>query len=307
MKTLVEIRDEYLKKLTDNTFGTNEQIPSGFSELDKLTGGYCKGELIVLGARPAMGKTAFAVTQSIQLLQHGIPVLYYSMNLTELQLLYRFLAQIGNKTMNQYPEFISNHKIFKDVTEKQLEKLKSFQLQIDNNYSKGLKSFEKAVEEFKAKYKNRGFIILDYLQLLYDRSYNRENEISNTMLKLKAIAKETGFPILILSQLNRAVETRGGDRQPQLCDLRDSGSIEQEADKILFLHRPEYYGFSSDEDGKSTNGLAKIIIAKNNMGNTENILLHFEHKTATFSEAIKLNNKNFRDMRSDEFEDDPPF
>jgi replicative DNA helicase len=309
MKKLIEIRDEYLAKLISSEFGSNERISSGIPALDKMSAGFFKGELIVLGGRPAMGKTAFSVTQAIALLEQDIPVLYYSLELSELKMLYRFIKQMGDHRLfaHPYTEFISDQKVFEMESEKHIEKLKAYPLYIVSNTSGKIQDFEKAVEEFRLIHPKRGFIIFDYLQLLHDRAYNRENEIASAIRKLKLIANETGYPIFVLSQLSRAVETRGGDKRPQLSDLRESGAIEQDADKILFLHRPEYYGFNQDCDGNSTAGLAEFIVAKNRTGSVGSFNLHFTDRTGSFSDPDVINKTNFRDMRKDEFDKESPF
>ena len=142
-------------------------------------------------------------------------------------------------------------------------------------------------------------ILIDYLQLMSGtmdgKSGNREQEISTISRSLKSLAKELDMPVIALSQLSRAVETRGGDKRPMLSDLRESGAIEQDADMVLFLYRPEYYGFVDDEDGNSTRGQAEVIIAKHRNGPTGNVKLKFIDKFAKFDNIDSFSDVDFGD------------
>jgi replicative DNA helicase len=159
-----------------------------------------------------------------------------------------------------------------------------------------------SIFEFRAKCRRLkaqhdiGIIIIDYLQLMTgptDSKGSREQEVSTISRSLKAIAKELNVPIIALSQLNRSVETRGGNKRPQLSDLRESGAIEQDADVVIFIHRPEYYGFLEDEEGNSLLGLAEIIVAKHRNGAVGDIKLRFQKEMARFSDFDEVDYMSF--------------
>ena len=224
-------------------------LPSGFTGIDKITLGWQASDLVIIAARPAMGKTAFVLTMARNMaVDHRIPVAFFSLEMSSKQLVKRLLVSEtglssekirGGKKLLDY-ELVQLHERIKDLT--------TAPLFIDDTPSI-------SVYELRSKarrlVRNAGvkLIIIDYLQLMTgppELRGMREQEVSNISRSLKAIAKELDIPVIALSQLSRAVETRGGNKRPQLSDLRESGAIEQDADIVMFIHRPEYYGTESE-------------------------------------------------------------
>ncbi len=269
--------------------GNISGIPSGFTALDKITSGWQKSDLIIIAARPAMGKTAFVLSMAKNIaVNYRIPVAMFSLEMSNVQLVNRLIMNVceieGDK--------IKNGKLTKDEwrqLEHKVTELMGAPIYVDDTPS--LSVFElrskarKLVREHKVE-----LIIIDYLQLMNASGMNfgsREQEVSIISRNLKALAKELDIPIIALSQLNRNLEQRGGTgmegKKPQLSDLRESGAIEQDADMVCFIHRPEYYKIYSDEkEGKDLRGLGQIIVAKHRNGATDDVWLKFRHKFAKF-------------------------
>ncbi len=252
-------------------------VPSGFSELDRVTSGWQKSDLIILAARPGMGKTAFVLSALRNAaIDHEVPAAIFSLEMSSIQLVNRLIAAEAELPS----EKIRNGKI-EDYEEEQLwektKKLANAPIFIDD--TPGLSILELRAKSRKLKQQHDiGLIIVDYMQLmtadLSKKGGNREQEIASISRSLKTIAKELEIPVIALSQLSRAVETRGGDKRPQLSDLRESGSIEQDADLVTFIYRPEYYNINADEEG-DLEGLAELIIAKHRNGSTADVKLRF--------------------------------
>lgn len=241
-------------------------IPCGISTIDEMLRGFDPGELIVIAARPGMGKTALLLSMALNMAKDGRKVDVYSMEMTAKQLGYRIASQ-GSE--------LSYWKLQGGVDPYALERVASavsaaakLPLFIDDTPALTITELRSKLMMAKMI---RGIDIafVDYLQLMQGKGQNRESEISAISRGLKAIAKELSIPIVALSQLNRSVETRGGRKKPVLADLRESGAIEQDADKVLMLYRAEYYGFTEDVDGTAiTEEDADIIIEKNRTGKT---------------------------------------
>jgi replicative DNA helicase len=261
-------------------------VPSGFSELDRLTSGWQKSDLVIIAARPSMGKTAFVLSMAKKMaVDHKTVVAFFSLEMANLQLVNRLIVsesgiaseKIRNGRLDPH-EWTQLVVKIKDLTEAKIF--------IDDTPALSIFEFRAKCRRLKAQY-DVGIIVIDYLQLMtgpVETKGNREQEVSMISRSLKAIAKELNVPIIALSQLNRSVETRGGNKRPQLSDLRESGAIEQDADVVIFIHRPEYYGFLEDEDGNSLAGLAEIILSKHRNGATGDIKLRFEKEMARFSD-----------------------
>jgi len=261
-------------------------VPTGFRALDKVTGGFQPSDMVVIAARPGMGKTAFVLSLARNAavdFKKGVAV--FSLEMSSLQLVNRLIA---SETQ------ISAEKLKKGTLEPyEWEQLNARIGKLTNapiyiNDTPGLTVFELRAQcrRLKAE-KDIQMVIIDYLQLMSGSSEtkgNREQEISTISRAIKGIAKELSIPILALSQLSRAVETRGGDKRPQLSDLRESGAIEQDADMVMFIYRPEYYNILQDADGNSTQGLGELIIAKHRNGSTEDVKIKFENHLAKFVE-----------------------
>ncbi len=259
-------------------------VPSGFRDLDRLTGGFQPSDMVVIAARPGMGKTAFVLSLARNAavdFKRGVAV--FSLEMSSLQLVNRLIA-----SETQIPA----EKLKKGTLEPyEWEQLNSRIGKLTNapiyiNDTPGLSVFELRAQcrRLKAE-KDIQLVIIDYLQLMSgsgDSKGNREQEISTISRAIKGIAKELSVPVLALSQLSRAVETRGGDKRPQLSDLRESGAIEQDADMVMFIYRPEYYGILQDEEGNSTQGLGELIIAKHRNGATDDVKVKFENHLAKF-------------------------
>lgn len=255
-------------------------VPSGFSRVDRMTAGWQFGDLVIIAARPGMGKTAFVVCSGENA---GVPVAIFSLEMTALQLTERRISgayEIDNFNLRRGR---LTEKSWQDLT-KDSKKISSKPLYIDDTPALSIADLRIRAIRMKAQY-GIGLIIVDYLQLMRGTGQNREQEISSISRGLKALAKDLRLPIIALSQLSRAVETRGGDKRPQLSDLRESGAIEQDADVVMFLYRPEYYGITVDENGFPTAGKAEVIISKNRSGSTEAVWVDFEAKYTRFLEA----------------------
>lgn len=261
-------------------------LQTGFDSLDKITSGWQNSDLIIIAARPAMGKTAFVLSMAKNMaVQFNFPVALFSLEMSNVQLVNRLIVNTceiaGEKIKNgQLAPYEWEQLDFK------IKELYDAPLYIDDTPS--LSVFElrtkarRLVREHGIK-----IIIIDYLQLMNASGMNfgsREQEVSTISRSLKGLAKELNIPIIALSQLNRGVESRTGSegKRPQLSDLRESGAIEQDADMVCFIHRPEYYKIFEDERGNSLIGLAEIIIAKHRNGATGDVQLRFKSEFARF-------------------------
>jgi replicative DNA helicase len=257
-------------------------VPTGFYELDEMLGGFQKSDLIIVAARPSMGKTAFALTLARNAaIDHGIPIGIFSLEMSTMQLIIRMLCAEGrlNAHLVRTGKLPSEEGV---KLSKNAHKLINAPLYVDDSPSQTVLEIRAKARRLKAE-KNIGMIIIDYLQLMQGpaKAESREREISHISRSLKALAKELNIPVIALAQLNRAVETRT-DKKPQLSDLRESGSIEQDADVVIFLNRPEYYGIDKDENGESNEGVAEIIIGKQRNGPTGQVRLAFIKDYARF-------------------------
>lgn len=260
-------------------------VPSGFTKLDRLTSGWQKSELVIIAARPSMGKTAFALSMARNMaIDHGKKVAIFSLEMSAVQLVNRLIVSeteiAGDKIKNGR---LSTQEW--SLLESKIKALTEASIFIDD--TPAISVFELRAKCRRLKAQNKlDIIIVDYLQLMTGPpdSGSREQEVSSISRSLKSVAKELEVPVLSLSQLNRSVETRSGNKKPMLSDLRESGAIEQDADMVIFIHRPEKMGIQQDEEGQSTKGLAEIILAKNRNGPTDEIILRFREERALFVE-----------------------
>ena len=278
-----------MHKASENE-GNISGIPSGFTELDKITSGWQKSDLVIIAARPAMGKTAFVLSMAKNIaVDFNIPVAIFSLEMSNVQLVNRLIMNVceieGNK--------IRNGRLSKaewDKLDNTIGVLQNAPIYVDD--TPGLSVFElqskarKLVKEHKIQ-----LIIIDYLQLMNANGMSfgsREQEVSIISRNLKGLAKELDIPVIALSQLSRAVEKRDSSnsnvdgKKPLLSDLRESGAIEQDADMVCFIHRPEYYKLYDDGNGKDLRGLGQIIVAKHRNGATDEIWLRFIGKYTRF-------------------------
>src|SRR4051812_34587291 len=284
-------RIDELRTKTDDISG----VPSGFPSLDRVTFGWQKTDLIILAARPAVGKTAFALNLARNAALNAskpTPVAVFSLEMSAAQLVQRILSAESEIMM----EKISRGKLedyeYQQLHAKGIKRLEQAPIYIDDTAALNIFEFRAKARRLVHKHKV-GIIIIDYLQLMSgssDRNGNREQEISTISRKLKALSKELNVPILALSQLSRAVETRKESKMPQLSDLRESGAIEQDADMVMFIYRPEYYEQMANENGESTRGETHIRIAKHRNGSLETIKLRALLHIQRFEEWDEGNN-----------------
>lgn len=259
-------------------------IPSGFSGVDRVTAGWQKSDLIILAARPGMGKTAFVLTMASNMaVEFKKAVAVFSLEMAGVQLVMRLIASETELAADKLKKGQLEQYEWEQLNAK-LSNLTDAPLFIDDTPALSIFELRAKCRRLKAQHDIQ-LVIIDYLQLMSgggDKSGNREQEISNISRSLKGLAKELNIPIIALSQLSRAVETRGGSKKPLLSDLRESGAIEQDADMVCFIYRPEYYKILEDEQGNSTEGMAEFIIAKHRNGALEDIPLRFIDKFAKF-------------------------
>lgn len=256
-------------------------IPSGLRELDRITHGWQNSDLIILAARPGVGKTAFALQLcSFAACENQTPVLFFSMEMSKLQLGNRALSAQSEIWMDSLSNGNLDNEQMKTLYTKGVQKLVEAKIFIDDTPALTIFELRARARRWKRLClklfgEKSGLIIVDYLQLMNgtsDKRGNREQEISQISRGLKQIAKEFNDPVIALSQLSRNVENRSGEKKmPQLSDLRESGAIEQDADMVMFLYRPEYYDKESDDQGESTKGLTEIKIAKHRNGKLDTI------------------------------------
>lgn len=258
-------------------------IPSGFMRLDRLTQGWQKSDLIIIAARPGMGKTSLVVTMMLNAAIHfKKPAVLFSLEMSTRQILQRMISNLGEVAMDNWKKRGVDFHSEAEKKHFQQEVAKwggaithSESLFIDDTPSIALNELRNRAKRY-VRENGVELIVVDYLQLMKDsgdsnKNDNREQVISAISRGLKALAKELDVPVIALSQLSRAVETRGGDKRPILSDLRESGSIEQDADVVMFIYRPEYYGITMDEMGNSTLGQAEFIVAKHRNGSLDTI------------------------------------
>jgi len=263
-------------------------VESGFTELDRITSGWQNSDLIIIAARPAMGKTAFVLSLGRNAaVDFGKPIAVFSLEMSSLQLVSRLISSESELNAEKLRKGQLEDHEFEQLNAK-IGKLAEAPIFIDDTPALSIFELRAKARRLHQQHGIR-MIVVDYLQLMTaggdNRNGNREQEISSISRSLKSIAKELNIPVIALSQLSRAVETRGGDKKPQLSDLRESGAIEQDADMVLFIHRPEYYGLEADEAGNSTQGKAEIIIAKHRNGKVGSVTLKFIDRLAKFTDA----------------------
>ena len=289
IKEAITLMHEAAKR-TDGLSG----LPSGFKDLDKMTSGWQNSDLIIIAARPSMGKTAFVLSMAKNMaVNFKVPVAVFSLEMSNVQLVNRLIVNVAELS----GEKIKTGKLAEyewHQLDSMVNKLYDAPIFVDDTPS--LSVFElrtkarRLVKEHHVK-----CIIIDYLQLMNASGMSfgsREQEVSMISRSLKGLAKELNIPIIALSQLNRKVDDRTGSmrggrdasdaKRPQLSDLRESGAIEQDADIVCFIHRPEYYKILQDERGNDLTGKAEIIIAKHRNGSTGDVLLEFKKEFARF-------------------------
>ncbi|MDY7394239.1 replicative DNA helicase [Aureibaculum sp. 2210JD6-5] len=280
-------------------------IPSGFSKLDALTSGWQPSDLVILAARPGMGKTAFVMSMAKNVaIDFDTPVAIFSLEMSSVQLITRMISsETGISSGKLRKGDLQPHEWEQlNVKVKNLSKAPIF---IDDTPSLSIFDLRAKARRLASQHGVK-IIIIDYLQLMTAGNVNkgggnREQEISTISRNLKALAKELSIPVIALSQLSRAVETRGGSKRPLLSDLRESGAIEQDADIVSFIFRPEYYGHTEwdDEERSPCEGQAEFIVAKHRNGGLENIRLKFTGHLAEFSDLEESFSSEFQSKMND--------
>jgi replicative DNA helicase len=277
---------------------TGEPIETSIPSVNKALRGWKPTELVTIAARPGMGKSAYAMWEAYHAaIYEGEAVAIFSLEMSSLQVLQRLIcsdADVPLKRLKERRLSIGD----KERLMKALERASEAKLYIDDSTETTLADIRTAARTLRSKHGKLGIILVDYLQLINSGAKkghgNRTQEISETTRGLKKIALNENCTVIELSQLSRSVDQRGGDRIPMLSDLRESGSIEQDSDVVVFLYRPEYYNIKEDEDGNSTKGLGSIIVAKNRDGATSSLPVKFNTERLRFTERdIKINFDSF--------------
>jgi replicative DNA helicase len=255
-------------------------ISTGFRDLDKLTMGLQQGDLFIIAGRPSMGKTAFALSIAGQLVNDGIPSVLFSLEMSARSIMYRLISLLGKIELKKLFEAKNLSDSDFNEIENSLSLLSRSKFFIDDTSSLSPSEILSRSRKLKRENPDLGLIIIDYMQLMQadTKNDNRVSEMSEISRSLKALAKEIDVPVIALSQLNRAPETRTGKR-PVLADLKDSGAIEQDADIVTFVFRAEKY-----EQDLENKGLAIIDLAKHRNGPTGTVKLHFSDKYTKFQD-----------------------
>ncbi len=289
-------------------------VPSGFIDLDNITSGWQPSDLIIIAGRPSMGKTALVLSMIRNAaIDHDMPMALFSLEMSSLQIVNRLISAEAELDSDKIKK--GN---LKDYEWQQLlhktDRLNNAKIFIDDSPALSILELRAKSRRLKSQHGIK-CIIVDYLQLMsgeYGKtSGNREQEIASISRSLKAVAKELNIPVIALSQLSRAVETRGGDKRPVLSDLRESGSIEQDADMVLFVYRADRYDITEDEDGNLTAGIAELLLRKNRNGPTGKVKLKFIERYAKFADFSTLDNREVSKFKSkannDQKTSDDPF
>ncbi len=265
-------------------------VPSGFTAIDRKTLGWQLSDLIIVAARPSMGKTAFVLSMARNMaIEYEQGVAFFSLEMSAVQLMMRLIVGETGLKSNDIKMGKLDSEQWKHL-ESAVKPLGSAPLYIDDTPALSIFEFRSKARRLKIQHDIK-IIIIDYLQLMTgsnDTRGNREQEVAFISRTLKAVAKDLNIPIIALSQLSRATEARGGSKRPLLSDLRESGAIEQDADIVAFIHRPEYYGMDTTEDGLPTAGLAEIILAKHRNGEVCDVPLRFIKEQAKFTDLDDL-------------------
>ncbi len=281
---------EILQRAASNKGGLTG-IPTGYTGMDEITSGWQASDLVIIAGRPAMGKTSFALSIAKNVaVDDGVPIGFFSLEMNNVQLVNRLISNVcevsGRKILNGQLDPSDWERL-----DKRIGRLTDAPIYVDD--TPGLSVFELRTKARRlVREKGVKIIMIDYLQLMNANGMkfgSRQEEVSTISRSLKGLAKELDIPVLALSQLSRNVENREGleGKRPQLSDLRESGAIEQDADMVLFVHRPEYYHIYQDEKGNDLHGMAQIIIAKHRKGSTGDVLLNFRGEFTRFQDPTE--------------------
>ena len=281
VSSIVQKSFERVNKLVNHP---NEMlgVPSGLIDLDKVLNGFQKSDLILLAARPSMGKTALALNMGTNAARKGKVIAIFSLEMSKIQLGTRLLSTASGVDAQQLNTGNQSDEEIKNLIDA-LNELSDLKMYIDDTAGLGLLELRSKIRRLQHEH-GLDMIIIDYLQLMQGgRAENRQQEISEISRGLKALAREMNVPILALSQLSRSVEMRA-EKKPQLSDLRESGSLEQDADIVMFLYRDEYY----NRDDTGNENIAELIIAKNRNGPTTSIRLQFDKSIMRFGNLTTI-------------------
>ena len=281
---------EILQRAASNKGGLTG-IPTGYTGMDEITSGWQASDLVIIAGRPAMGKTSFALSIAKNVaVDYGVPIGFFSLEMNNVQLVNRLISNVcevsGRNILNGQLDPSDWERL-----DKRIGRLTDAPIYVDD--TPGLSVFELRTKARRlVREKGVKIIMIDYLQLMNANGMkfgSRQEEVSTISRSLKGLAKELDIPVLALSQLSRNVENREGleGKRPQLSDLRESGAIEQDADMVLFVHRPEYYHIYQDEKGNDLHGMAQIIIAKHRKGSTGDVLLNFRGEFTRFQDPTE--------------------
>ena len=291
-KHIEPVVNEALRRISEASKNKDKMsgIPSGFKELDAVTSGWQKSDLVIIAARPAMGKTAFVLSMAKNIaVDQNIPCAIFSLEMSDVQLVNRLIVNVTRITGDKIKNGTLEDHEWEQLNNK-VNVLLNAPIYVDDTPQLSVLELKTKARRL-VKEHNVQIIIIDYLQLMTAEGmnfYSREGEVSLISRSLKGLAKELDIPIIALAQVNRNNESRGNTnsidgRKPQLSDLRESGAIEQDADMVCFIHRPEYYKIYEDPNtGMDFRGLAQILIAKHRNGATKDINLRFINEYALF-------------------------
>lgn len=300
MNTLIHMAIKQIESIKDSDGVSG--VPSGFIDLDRITAGWQKATFVVLAARPAMGKTAFVLSLARNAaVTYKKRVAIFSLEMSSIELVNRLISAETEIPGEKLKKGNLEPHEWQQLTTK-IAKLEQAPIFIDDTAGISIFDLRAKCRRLKAQHQI-DMVVIDYLQLMSgsgDKNGNREQEIAQISRALKGISKELDIPVIALSQLSRAVESRGGDKRPMLSDLRESGSIEQDADMVMFIYRPEYYKIDQDSEGNSLKGIATIIIAKHRSGQVADVDLRFEDKFARFTN-LEHDHFSFKEAGLDNF------
>ena len=315
MYSLESTLEKALEEIQDAANSENglSGLATGYKELDRLLNGLERGDLIVIGGRPCMGKTQLLINLAYNMAKSGVPISFYSFEFTNPQIIKLLISKVGNLNIDK----IKSGRLLNEEDNnlhkacKELEELPLFLIENPPSY---IDELIKAIKE-DVKNQKPEVVIIDYIQLLRAKPLlqNRYEEISSFTREIKNLARELNIPIIISSQLNRNTENRE-DKKPQMFDLRDSGSICEDANIVMLLHRPEYYTRShQDGEGNDIRGLLYLSVEKNHMGPRGEIKLKFDPSkclitewTDSYLDYFRGQDKDYNNMDKRELED-PPF
>jgi len=284
----------YLDKLNAQRNQLVTGVGTGFDKLDEMTSGFQPGDLVVVAGRPSMGKTAFSLDLARNASSYyQIPVAYFSLEMASMAIAMRLIASEARINLHQ----LRSGRLREDEWAELIHatgKLGELKFFIDDTGSLGINELRARARRLKQQY-DVGIIFVDYLQLMHPpEAQSREQEVAQISRALKGLARELNVPVVALSQLSRAVETRGGEKIPQLADLRDSGAIEQDADVVMFIHRKKAYQDSEEEEGEPVDNTARIIIRKQRNGPTGEVKLVFNSEYTRFENLTDISEGTVR-------------